>query len=291
MADPDIIPSNEPITDVNASTAAYLKRHPWWIIGPVLIFVAAAAYPVWVVLQDPQNNPRDLIGLVVLLVILVAGAVSIVQQKVQDEFMRQFAAANGYQWSQFDDNWAALDGALFRLGASRTVRDMVTGAYLGYPIALFDYSFATGSGKSRRVHPYTVFRLQCDTAMPDLLLETVSSYSSDSMMGHLPEQVKLEGDFSKYFNLTIQKGYEVEALEIFTPDVMAVLMDKCRTLSLEIVKDHLFIYDNTTIGTKAGLDAFYGVARYFAETLGPVLARMKPALQAEAEVAAEEGIQ
>ncbi len=122
---------------------------------------------------------------------------------------------------------------------------------------------------------YTVFQLQFDTTMPDFLLEKKSFLSSDTLLGQLPEHIKLEGDFNKYFTLSIKKGYEVEALEVFTPDVMAELIEKCKGLSLEIVNSHLFIYDNKTVGTKADLYALYDVARYLVQKLGPVLAQMK----------------
>ncbi len=276
---------NEPITDVNAGTVTYLKKHPLWIVIPFGVFIVAAVF----VLAYPSIAPGDRWGsIAVSLLLLVVVPIGIVQQKVQDEFMRQFAAANGYQFSVFGGDYSTLDGALFRLGNGvRNIRDVVSGAYLNLPIALFDYSYETGSGKNRQVHRYTVFQLGFDTAMPDLLLERKSFLSSDSLMSKLPEHIKLEGDFDKEFNLTIKKGYEIEALEIFTPDVMAELMDRCRKFSLEIVNNHLFVYDNKVVENKADLDAFYGVVRYFAETLGPVLARMKPALEAQAEVAAE----
>jgi hypothetical protein len=41
------------------------------------------------------------------------------------------------------------------------------------------------------------------------------------------------------------------------------------------VNNDLFIYDNKTINKKVDLDTLYGVAQYFAQKLGPVLARMK----------------
>lgn len=275
---------NEPITDINAGTLAYLKRHPLWIIIPLIIFAAAAAFILMYPSLPPGDRGGSIVGCFFLLVLVPLG---IVQQKVQDEFMRQFAIANGYQFSVSGDDHPALDGALFRLGSGRSIRDVVGGTYLDRPITLFNYGYETGSGKNRRVYHYTVFELQFDTAMPDILLEKRSLFSDDSLMSRLPEHIQLEGDFNKEFNLTIKKGYEVEALEVFTPDVMAELMDRCRGLSLEIVNDHLFIYDDKLVGKKTELDALYAVARYFAETLGPVLARMKPALEAQAAVAAE----
>ena len=46
------------------------------------------------------------------------------------------------------------------------------------------------------------------------------------------------------------------------------------------MRDHLFVYANRIIGTKADLYAVYELARYFVEELGPVLTRMKSSVEA-----------
>ena len=65
---------------------------------------------------------------------------------------------------------------------------------------------------------------------------------------------------------------------------MAELIDKAKMFSIEIVNGHLFVYDNAVVSTKQGLYHLYDVAQYFIETLGPVLARMKPALVAGSSI-------
>jgi hypothetical protein len=118
--------------------------------------------------------------------------------------------------------------------------------------------------------------------MPDIFLK--NKYFSEDLIFKIrnsgSEYVDLEGDFNKYFTLSIKKGYEVEALEIFTPDVMQELIDKAKTVSLEITDNNLFIYKSKVINTKKELYELYDLAKYFAEKLGPVLARMKPSLEA-----------
>ncbi len=87
--------------------------------------------------------------------------------------------------------------------------------------------------------------------------------------------ISLEGDFNKYFTLKITKNYQIEALEIFTPDVMAELIDKAKNFSLEIINNNVFIYANHLIGTKEELLEIYELAGYFTKKLGPLFARMK----------------
>jgi hypothetical protein len=279
-------PVQEQIQSVDQSMVTYLRAHLWRIVIclAVIVLFEVGAITVFILNSAGNDNSADAI-LVMVPLVLLAVAYGVVRQRIQDEFMRQFAEANGYIFAPAGSSMG-LDGALFRLGHDHSVRDTVSGKYFGCPISLFLYSYVTGEGKQRQVHPYTVFRLEFDVDMPDLLLEKKESFFSGELFGQLSEHVKLEGDFNKYFSLSIKKGYEVEALEIFTPDVMAELEEKCKGLSLEIVNNDLFIYDNKTVSKKVDLDALYGVAQYFVQKLGPVLARMKGPTEAMEAVAA-----
>ena len=291
----DKIEVDESIVSVDQSTVKYFREHLGRVVGFLIVFaiVEIGAVTGFILNGTASNSAGDngnsIYGIFIILpLVALVAAYSYVHQRILDEFFEQFAKANGYTFSEHGGNFGALDGALFRLGYDQTVADTVSGAYLGCPIWLFLYSYVTGSGKQRRVHRYTVFELQFDTEMPDLLLEKKEpllgiGFGSE-LFGQLPEHIKLEGDFNKYFSLSIKKGYEIEALEVFTPDVMAELEDKCKNLSLEIINSHLFIYYGATASTKASLDALYGVAQYFVQTLGPVLARMKAPTEAMEEV-------
>ena len=189
--------------------------------------------------------------------------------------MRQFADANGYQFSPTGDP-AEFDGSLFQLGDSKQVSDVIRATYLGCPIVLFRYKFYRG----KAVGKYTVLQLQFDADMPDLYLRPAILPGSpfvSKASGDGAEYVRLEGDFSTVLSLDIQKGYEVEALEVFTPDVMGYLMDNCKNFSIEILNNHLYVYDGQALDTEAKLNALYDTSRYFVQMLGPVLARMKAA--------------
>jgi hypothetical protein len=52
----------------------------------------------------------------------------------------------------------------------------------------------------------------------------------------------LEGNFNNYFTLYAPKAYERDALYVFTPDVMAAMVDYGQEYDIEIVDDELFIY-------------------------------------------------
>ncbi len=261
------------IDDVGKSTAHYLRRRLPYVLAAVIATVALEAGFCYMKIID--------VDIYILPLLIPFFGYHWVRGRVQHEFMQQFAEGNGYAYAAHG-TLDGLDGSLFQIGYDKSAIDVVSGQYKDSPITLLSYTYVTGAGRSRQEHHYTVFELQFDTVMPDILLENAGHTFGEALIDKLSgkELVKLEGDFNKYFSVSVPKGYEVEALEIFTPDVMEQLIEKSRSLSLEIVRDHLFVYANRIIGTKADLYAVYELARYFVEELGPVLTRMKSSVEA-----------
>jgi hypothetical protein len=59
--------------------------------------------------------------------------------------------------------------------------------------------------------------------------------------------MQLEGNFNDYFTLYVPKGYERDALYVFTPDVMAALVDFGALYDMEVVDDNLFFYSQNEV--------------------------------------------
>ena len=56
------------------------------------------------------------------------------------------------------------------------------------------------------------------------------------------QHLALEGDFDTHFRLYVPAGYERDALYVFTPDFMALLIDESGDLDVEIRDDRLIVY-------------------------------------------------
>lgn len=54
--------------------------------------------------------------------------------------------------------------------------------------------------------------------------------------------LSLEGDFNNYFTLYAPNQYERDALYIFTPDLMSLLIDNAQAFDVEIIDDCLYFY-------------------------------------------------
>ena len=56
------------------------------------------------------------------------------------------------------------------------------------------------------------------------------------------QKLSLEGDFDRSFTLYCPEGYERDALEIFTPNLMQRLVDTTGGCDVELVDDWMFVY-------------------------------------------------
>jgi hypothetical protein len=158
--------------------------------------------------------------------------------------LSRFAADNGMQFSTRSAN-PGYSGMIFNIGDGRSAVNRLnstTGRY--FDLGSFQYS--TGSGKSRSTHYWGYLALKLDRKLPNMVLdskENNSLFGSDLPISFRRDQIlSLEGDFDKHFTLYCPQEYEQDALYVFTPDLMALLIDDAGSFDVEIVDDWMFIY-------------------------------------------------
>lgn len=164
----------------------------------------------------------------------------------------QFARANGLAAFAVsaDPHYA---GSIFGVGSSRASYDRIQSTS-GRFLDIGSYRYTTGSGKNRTTHTWGYLAMQLDRRLPQMVLD---SKANNGLFGstNLPKTfsrdqvLSLEGDFDKYFTLYCPREYERDALYIFTPDLMALLIDNAGAFDVEIVDDWLFAYSSTPIDT------------------------------------------
>src|SRR4051812_18440462 len=165
--------------------------------------------------------------------------------------LTRFAAANGLVYGHEEP--ASFPGAIFQVGTRRTIeRRLRSGA--GRPTEIGDYRYVveSGSGDDRKVtvHRWGYISIGLDRNLPHLLLDARANdnrlfgiRSSDLPVSFDRDQVlRLEGDFDQHFRLYAPKEYERDALYVFTPDLMALLIDEAGAYDVEIVDDTMFVY-------------------------------------------------
>ena len=188
------------------------------------------------------------VGFIVVLLILTG--VMYAEKRTYEQYvrMRRFAQSNGFTITEkgaFDDNMKP--GMIFDNGHSRKTHG---GYVLNDGTLIENYQYTTGSGKHRQTHNYAYVEIPLARNLPHMVLDAKSNNFMKIFSG-LPDEfntsqtLSLEGNFDQFFTLYAPREYEADALYVFTPDVMAVLIDECKDYDIEIVDDKLYLYRNT----------------------------------------------
>lgn len=157
--------------------------------------------------------------------------------------LERFATANGMRL-RYDVSSPVFAGMIFDEGHSRELKEslvMADGTELG------NYQYVTGSGKNRSTHSFGYIRIPLARALPHMVLDARSNNLFGALSNlpdtfHRDQTLSLEGDFDKHFTLYAPKQYERDALYVFTPDVMAKLIDEGSKYDMEVIGKELYVY-------------------------------------------------
>jgi hypothetical protein len=157
----------------------------------------------------------------------------------------RFASANGLTFRPMDFP-PAYPGEIFHLGRNPVVTEhLITG---GRFLDIGNFSYITGSGRNQSTHNWGFVALHLDRAMPNIVLD---AKANNSLFGsNLPvsldrkQILHLEGDFDQHFSLYCPQEYEQDALYIFTPDLMSLLIDEAAPFDVELVDQWMFVYSS-----------------------------------------------
>ena len=109
--------------------------------------------------------------------------------------------------------------------------------------------------------------------MPHLYLDNTSHNKAFYVSGF--ETIDLESNrFNKEFRLFMKKGEHIPALQIFTPDVMAKIVDLPGRADIEFIGKNIYIYEDHIITTKKELEETFELAKYLVHNMDHVLKSM-----------------
>lgn len=190
------------------------------------------------------------VTVVLVVALIIAAGIAAATRALRDRWermMRQtrFAEANGLAFSPRDAD-PIYPGAIFHIGDSRTAVDHFVSTD-GRQLDFGNYRYSTGSGKNRTTRTWGFLALRLDRRLPHMLLD---ARSNNGLFGasNLPvtfskdQVLSLEGDFDRHFTLYCPLEYERDALYVFTPDLMALLIDNASAFDVEIIDDWMLVY-------------------------------------------------
>ncbi|MDQ1174374.1 hypothetical protein QE430_002681 [Microbacterium testaceum] len=174
------------------------------------------------------------------------------------EDLAAFAAANGWTYQAAAEP-PALSGDMWEYATAGNVQDRIAGA---------DWEVGRivgGARKAESVRQSGIVTIRTSVSinvpvksinlgylairlprqLPHFVLDARSNNGILSSLQHQPrrnQRLSLEGDFDTHFHLFAPKGYERDALYVFTPDLMALLIDETGDLDVEVRDDMLIVY-------------------------------------------------
>jgi hypothetical protein len=252
--------------DVRRSWRALVAEHPEarditgtvrrFILGVPTFFVPLGllAFVLILIAEASEGGPDVLTAVIVISVLgglmLFAGVICgwawwrlyrrRPRRRVNHRLMG-FAAANGMTYSPGPTK-AARDSPLRHRGSLNVYRVLRTAGERGVEFANYELATSTSTSTSPQFGGYCALRLP--VALPNILLRSEDGPRRPlhtSAVLQESQRLSLEGDFDRSFRLYCPEGYERDALYLFTPDVMARLVDHVRGLDVEIVDDWMFL--------------------------------------------------
>ncbi len=256
------------ITNISSATHNYLLKN---YKSKALIFILAVVVYEYLVYRFVQNFApgSDWQILHFLPVVIIAYIYKSTQEKIRHEFYQQIAAKLNFTYSQ-----AALPrgetGAIFQVGHGKRMEDILSGKLLNLPVKMFNYFYTVGSGKSAQHFEKTIWQINFSTALPPVLLlsdfQSFGDFLSNNNLKNV-SKIELPVSVENKFSLYSEKKFEIEALQIFTPNVLEKINNDFANFSLDFADHNLYIYAKTLISNSESMNKFVEFAAYISGKL------------------------
>ncbi|PCE15053.1 hypothetical protein AUC47_14795 [Microbacterium sp. SZ1] len=241
----------------NPTTAGQIVAWVLAIVALLLIVPVAGVLLLGIGYAIGRDGGVLLGGLVGLLLFggLTVGVIALVRranrQRALTRFrLSRFAAANAMTYLDRIDA-PPLPGLIFQAGSGRMSTDVLRGTAPRF-VEFGNYQYTTSNGKQSQTHRWGYVAVKLDVPLPNIILDALGNNTLGRSLAagfRRDQRLSLEGDFDRYFSLYCPEGYEVDALYLFTPDVMARFIDHAAELDVEIVDDWLFLYTKREAST------------------------------------------
>ncbi|GAB3030791.1 hypothetical protein GCM10027052_03890 [Parafrigoribacterium mesophilum] len=272
----------------------------FFLVGVAVVFLRTGAGTFWATTVPAASIVPSLTFAIIAVALVALVWAVLPPQGKWSRWTRldRFARANGLAF--LPTGVPSYPGAIFGRGQARLATDhLVTSA--GRYLDLGNYRYSTGSGDDRTVHQWGFLALKLDRVLPHIVLDAsanngIFGASTLPVSFDRAQVLSLEGDFDRYFTLYCPKDYERDALYVFTPDLLVLLIDESRHFDVEIVDDWLFVYSTArfdmtdadtlrrlfrivdTVGAKTlRQSARYSDERSGGGTIAPAGRRLRPA--------------
>jgi hypothetical protein len=226
-----------------------LKAYPTaWRVGIwVIILLSGVGLLLLIVGIIQLSLGNDGAGLVLMgLFFVVASIISskdFFKELIKNTQLKSFAQNNDFLFG-FDETPTDYPGVYFSKGLV-LVSDRIRSKEENF-FELGNFRLIGRRDRSSSSPTFGYVRIRIPRALPNILLASKVASQNNPLPVALDtsQRLSLEGNFNDIFTLYVPKGYEQDALYIFTPDVMVKFMDLFGDFNAEIVDNEIYFYSS-----------------------------------------------
>lgn len=194
--------------------------------------------------------------------------------KPEEEVMEMLARDNGGVYVKELRSVKGEKAVIFKQGNERGVMgEIIYKEPTGETVRFLRYFFSTGSDKSKQTYWYQILGIKFSGFFPHMYL----NYRKNKYGVSIGQPLSLPTEFEESFTLSIPKGYHLEALQVFTPDILAAILDLPFKCDIEFIDDEvLFVLEGAEDVFKDWdlLEKEVAGAKYVVSLLKPKLERI-----------------
>ena len=206
-------------------------------------FIGSHAFAFFLFTSHLPENMQDIAYAAALLALAAFYAfVFFFFWNIRPRLWKQFAKLHG--WTYEKEKMSVFgrrvdeSSALFQIRGFIPPPFVVRGVWKEFPFRAFEYGFYKDHHKEGEFQQLTIFGFSFKGIFPHLYL---NSSKNDFDPTIIVERVPLPHEFEKSFRLYAPKKYEMEALQIFTPDILHQLLSSNVYDDIEFVDGEMFI--------------------------------------------------
>lgn len=149
----------------------------------------------------------------------------------------------------------------------KLLNNLITGRINGREFRIFEFMLRKGDSFQR----FTIFAFKFLGAFPNILL----NYRNNHHDIRIGEYISTPIEFEKKYLLSVAKEYEIEALQIFTPEIMAFLLENEVKHDMEFVDQEVLFFTEGALFKYADFQKVFAQCAKVADLLGAKLDKMK----------------
>ncbi len=220
--------------EVEANQLKFKKRYGWVVVLATVVVGALLGY-LW---QEGKFYDFRIFGFVIVPSLVYFVGKSIFTYRAESLMLKRIAEENGGTYRE-SFSVEGEHAAMFRQGHSQSGgREVSFQDGTGDNIRFFEYRFVIGYDKNKKIYNYHVFSVKNLGVTPHIYL----NYKRNKYSMSLGKVLPLPTEFEKDFIMSIPEGYHLEALQIFTPDVLGKILDLPLKCDIEIVDGEILFF-------------------------------------------------